>query len=603
MSNQNTYLLLLTIGPVQSFIAQARKTVDLFAGSRILTELTKVGIEQVGENNIIFPCTSQADWKKVNSLPNRFVAELIGTAEEIEQLGIAAENAIRIKFKAISEKALDKAGLQNFPAYEQQIEQHLEIFWSAIPFAEDYKTTYQRLEQVIGSLKNVRNFSQYTYNGLGEIGRKCSIDGERNAIIFRENVKDDGIKTKPFALCRDAQSTHYKLEEGEAISAVSYIKRAYESKQEFPSTSTVALMHVGLVMKEDKDGNESYEKISNWNDQLFFKENVDSNKFIQKVLRESNIPDSKEADIKNTHKRFWKLAEEKGFSGSTNNKYYAVLTFDGDSMGKWLGGDFVVGDLKQFHKDFSIRLSEFAKLANDIIKKSHKGDTIYAGGDDYLGFLNINYLFDVLTDLQVEYKKAVSDPLLPYRKDGKEITFSAGICIAHYKEPLRLVLQEAHKMMDKAKESQDDKNSFGISVIKGSGETLETIWKNNNIDSLRKITLGLIDKEKRTYFSDKYINVLQTEFKRLANAQNSLDNDELLKIELKRTLKRAVNNGEKAQKEEAVKKINNTVWGLYEANKQINGDIDNFFSALNFCRFMQRELCKRTLFEPTKFNN
>lgn len=603
MSDQNKYLFLLTVGPVQSFIAQARKTVDLFSGSRILTELTKVGIEQIGRENIIFPYALQEDWKSVSSLPNRFVAELTGTAEEIEQLGIATEHAIRVKFKAISENALNKAGLQNFPAYEQQIEQHLEIYWSAIPLSEDYKLIYQRLEQVIGALKNVRHISQYTYNGLGEAGRKCSIDGERNAIIYRENVNDNGIKTKPFALCREAHSTNFKLEEGEAISAVSYAKRAYESKQEFPSTSSVALMHVRQGMKHDNDGRELYEKISSWNDQLFYKENVDSNKFVQKILRESNSPILKEADIKDAHKRFWKFAEIKGFSGSTKHKYYAVLTFDGDSMGKWLGGEFVVGDLKQFHNEFSKRLSEFATLANKIIKEVHKGDTIYAGGDDYLGFLNINYLFDVLTELQVAYKEAVSDPLLQYRKDGKEITFSAGICIAHYKEPLRLVLQEAHKMMDKAKESQDDKNCLGISVIKGSGETLETIWKNKCIERLKEITLGLIDKDKRTYFSDKYINVLQTEFKRLANAQNRLDNDQLLEIELKRTLKRAVNNGEKMQKEKAINQMRNYVWGLYQANKELNGDIDNFFSALNFCRFMQRELCKRTFFEPIKLNN
>ncbi len=33
------YLFLFTIGPVQSFIAQARKTRDLYAGSAILGEI------------------------------------------------------------------------------------------------------------------------------------------------------------------------------------------------------------------------------------------------------------------------------------------------------------------------------------------------------------------------------------------------------------------------------------------------------------------------------------------------------------------------------------------------------------------------------------
>ena len=38
MSN---YLFLYTIGPVQSFIAQARKTQDLWCGSTLLSELSR----------------------------------------------------------------------------------------------------------------------------------------------------------------------------------------------------------------------------------------------------------------------------------------------------------------------------------------------------------------------------------------------------------------------------------------------------------------------------------------------------------------------------------------------------------------------------------
>lgn len=36
----SSYLFLFTIGPVQSFIAQARKTRDLYAGSKILGGLS-----------------------------------------------------------------------------------------------------------------------------------------------------------------------------------------------------------------------------------------------------------------------------------------------------------------------------------------------------------------------------------------------------------------------------------------------------------------------------------------------------------------------------------------------------------------------------------
>lgn len=606
MNDKKTYLFLLTISPVQSFIAQARKTQDLYTGSKILTELTKIGIETIGRNNIVFPFSkyaNDADWKAIKSLPNRFVAELSGTENEINQLGINAEKSIRDEFRSISQKALSNAGIKSFLAYEQQIEQHLEIYWAAIELSNDYKATYAKLEQLIGSLKNIRQFSQYSYDGIGEKGRKCSIDGERNAIIYRSNVKTDGSKSKPFALHSEAKETTHKLEEGEALSAVSYTKRAYKEGG-FPSTSSIALMHVHNVMKDPKVAGLCYTLIKETNDQLFYKENIESKKYLEKAIREANGKSNLSPNsIIDCHKSFWEIADKQGFAGSSKHKYFAVLTFDGDSMGKWLGGENVDGDLKAFHNDFSKALSDFAKTASSIIKKDVKGHTVYAGGDDYLGFVNINHLFDVLAELQVAYKKEVSDSLLKYRKDDKEITFSAGICIAHYKEPLRLVLQEAHSMMDKAKDAHDDKNCFGISVIKGSGETLETVWKNDVIDTLKEITIGLIDKEykedknKKIYFSDKYIKVLETEFERLANEQNKLDNNDLLKAELHRTLKRAVNNGEKKEKEAAVKAMEIAILKLYAANTAINEDMTNFFSALNFCRFMQRELCKKTFFE------
>jgi CRISPR-associated protein Cmr2 len=48
-------LLLFTIGPVQSFISQARKTQDLYAGSKLLSVLIGEAIKFVGEDNMIFP--------------------------------------------------------------------------------------------------------------------------------------------------------------------------------------------------------------------------------------------------------------------------------------------------------------------------------------------------------------------------------------------------------------------------------------------------------------------------------------------------------------------------------------------------------------------
>lgn len=70
------HIFILSIGPVQSFIAQARKTQDLYAGSQILSQLVEAGINAIPEldreKELIFPYLN--DNITTKSLPNRFVA-------------------------------------------------------------------------------------------------------------------------------------------------------------------------------------------------------------------------------------------------------------------------------------------------------------------------------------------------------------------------------------------------------------------------------------------------------------------------------------------------------------------------------------------------
>ncbi|MCS6972788.1 MAG: hypothetical protein NZL89_07160, partial [Leptospiraceae bacterium] len=77
------YLVLYTITPVQSFITEARKALDLANGSRLLSELAKIGIETAEQRGakIVFPKLQHniASF----SLPNRFLAEFEGDAEAL----------------------------------------------------------------------------------------------------------------------------------------------------------------------------------------------------------------------------------------------------------------------------------------------------------------------------------------------------------------------------------------------------------------------------------------------------------------------------------------------------------------------------------------
>ncbi len=57
-----------------------------------------------------------------------------------------------------------------------------------------------------------------------------------------------------------------------------------------------------------------------------------------------------------------------------------------------------------------------------------------------LGFVNLQYLFEVMKELREAYEALVSEPVRSKFALQKSLSFSAGVAIAHYKEPLSVVL-------------------------------------------------------------------------------------------------------------------------------------------------------------------
>lgn len=610
------HLFLFTIGPVQSFIAQARKTQDLYAGSRILSELIKAVIDTIGRDKVVFPYANYKtgkEWDAVESLPNRFVA-ILESDTEAQTLGEAAKTAVEAKWADIAQKALPRWNA----AVDAQINQHLDIYWIAQPLSDNYRNDYATLERLMGAVKNSRSFEQFQYNDtIGEQGRKCSLDGERNALFYRKKKvieENSTIRYQTPNFLYAAHEASKRLDRGEALSAVSYTKRLFLPEEEefkkFPSTAEIALLRVLTKMKFNKSAQICMNMLLRVNAQLFFEENVRSPKVIDDILENADEKGLNAKAIKQCYETFWKYAKQEGHS---QLKYYAILTFDGDSMGKWLSGDTnllpekdILGkdiDLQQFQTDFSEKLSEFAKKAKELIDDNNYGKTVYAGGDDYLGFINLNYLLGILIDLRQAYKTMVSEPLEKDYPLLKPLSFSAGVCIAHYKEPLALVLNTARQMQSKAKDTyeQQDKDALAITVIKGSGETAETVWKNDQTTKLLQILQhfqgeegkeGIDDKGWR--FSNKLVVVLQQEFKRLTDTNNTLTVDtDLLKHEITRISQRQY-NGDKKLKSTKCANLSKLLFDLYKESNEAN--IDNYFAALDILRFLNRQLDEQHLY-------
>ena len=259
------YLFLFTIASPQAFIAQARKTHDLYAGSQIISELTGKSMEAVLQegngNAIVFP--SIASWSK----PNRFLAKVF--SDDIQGFGKNIEVAARTRWVQLAVDAFQSVGqslelqiidetlipfLSNRTCLEiikktssvaaRQIAEFPDIYWAAIVYrdGDDYATKVAELERLLSGVKNVRKFCQLDEP---EGSRKCALDGERTALFYRVAVSASGKNPKPNFLSRESKSVMASLDSGEALSAVSLVKRLYRKNNvRFPSTAEIALMHI-----------------------------------------------------------------------------------------------------------------------------------------------------------------------------------------------------------------------------------------------------------------------------------------------------------------------------------------------------------------------
>jgi len=358
----------------------------------------------------------------------------------------------------------------------------------------------------------------------------------------------------------------------------------------------------------------------------FYEENLTEKKIKNELGVEIDIQKIKE--LKDLLKN--KLYEQAG----KPKKYYAILYLDGDNMGKWLSGELLPKiqyaynskvwkelpeDFKKdlqiyapnkiltpaIHSAISTALKNYAiEFVRKIVEEDHLGKLIYAGGDDVLAFVNLKDLFDVMEKLRWafsghikfengEIKVDTSNNSGFVLKDGvyyltmgKNATCSMGVVIAHYKEPLKIVIDKVFEMNKKAKKA--GRNRFVICLLKHSGEERVGIaeWKVGDClttEILKKLTNMMNrENEDRKYISDRFIQKFKIEFYKLKN--NSLP-QELIDGELKRLISRAYNGPEEEGKDfvnlffnEAQKLLRETI-----------DDIDNFTNLLEIASFMNKE--------------
>jgi len=487
------YLFTLTISPVQSFIAQARKSQDLFAGSEILSQLMGKVLETFTKEERIFPQNKEA-------VSNKIVVKLENkTEDEIKKIGKDLEEKINsIFFNAIFKET---------NCYDSALKDFFQVFWVAVELKENYQGSYKQLERNLGAVKNLRTFKQEPPQ---ESGQKCSLCGERNGLFYNSDERPKYIVKKATRVI-DAQ-----IKENETVCLICYTKRKCEinnvDKEKFPLLADIV------------------------------------------VLNKESKPQDAEAFLD---------------ANPSEKKHYALLHFDVDNLGKTLSGLDADGQIK-----LSTALGDFALKAKTIVDTQNNNIentrcTIYAGGDDFLGFVNLAYLFEVMQEIKDAFREAKAS--LPY-----ELTFSTSIVIAHYKAPLHKVLDYSRELLEESKNHFEDKkkNGVGIMVMSSNAIISKTICRYEDIGLLKELKTAEIAKNihfKLATIFDYLGEMSYDEF---------LTQKAMIEVEIKRLLNREKPNFEKDEELKELHKKLISFFGNQTKGDSYTIDFDNFIGYL-----------------------
>lgn len=488
----NTKILHFSLGPVQGFVAQARRTRDFWTGSFLLSWLTGQAIYKVilAGGEVIFPDIENDDLMTairldrqprkipaVASLPNRFMARV-----PVDFSPERCQQAVLKAWREIAEVVFNKyilpcedLGFRTREIWDRQIEGFWDIIW-----VEGEET------RLLDRRKNWRGHVPTI-----EPGDKCTLMGSFQELsgYTRSVSREERERQDIFWKAVEGKVKH-NLRRHERLCAIAFLKRMFPSVSEeaisgsvpnsYPSTSSLASVHwLDQVSAAQPDlcnrfaskaialGKISEDKVclvsrlKKERPQLADFYDLDPNCFFASSLENDNQWEDISPEIRNLRYELKELLNQFKFVPSP---FYAMLMMDGDKMGKLLSENSGLTD------KISKALGEFSRAVPGIVEK-YNGVCVYAGGDDVLAMFPLEDALPASVALRERYLKAFADARTeePSLNEIDNATISAAIIYSHQNTPLQLVIGYAHNALDKVAKEDTGRDSLAIKVLKSSG--------------------------------------------------------------------------------------------------------------------------------------
>ncbi len=469
-----THVLVIKAGPVQGFIAQARRTRDLWYGSQLLSRVSQAMARalQQAQARLVFPHPDQLK-DASTGVANKLVALVEGDPRE------AARGARHAARELLLEDARKVFTPRNeallIPGAEKLVREQLETFlelhaaWAPVDGGGDYASALAEAEAALEARRALHEFAPWAEAPPAGT-HKSSLDGARPSVLRRERHKGGPWR-------------QYRIGAREELDALGLLKRAGGNPGQF-----VPVPSVGLAAWLDTARRKHSEALSRvvqvCAERGFTRVHRPELPWVEAFPHDGQLmlpgrwqPYFEEFAAEGTEREAAQEAARFGSQrvqplygaiGQEPFPYVACLVADGDHMGTCLqqlarrGGHVA-------HQRLSHALAAFTVRARGIVE-AHRGVLVYAGGDDVLAFVCPPDAPACARALSQAFQSTLAEAL-----EGTDVTrptLSVGLGIGHVLESLGGLLDLGRRAEQAAKDA--GRNALAILVAKHAGR--ERLW-------------------------------------------------------------------------------------------------------------------------------
>ncbi|WP_396911947.1 type III-B CRISPR-associated protein Cas10/Cmr2 [Mycolicibacterium sp.] len=541
-------LVIVTLPGVQRFVAESRRTADLFVSSRLMSELANALIAAVPRGGLVLPLTGGPGGEDDPAgEPNRVVA--VARPGEGAALARTMCEAVRGAWR-VHDPMNEVIG---FP----------DVQWVSVPpGAGGYAAQWSRAQELLAQRKRSRDFAFAPI----PVQRVCTLTGRW------PGTREQGPGRR-----------------SEYLSKIGRIKRGYRGAERFPSTWSIAsapyragiiaaaagserlrravedLQEAAEMLQDDVRSNDPRRPVSvSWrggNLPGMPREDDPALRWLRSVegswcepatwdpesLRlDHGLPAEPDRDICGlgaaAASDLRRAAERAQVAAPS--AYLAVIAQDADRMGESLSRTDLGQALRSWHGEASRALRAAGELQREAVEApDHLGRVVYAGGDDLLALAPLAHAMRAASASYGAFRRALAGEL-------PDATASTAVVFFHVSSPLQSAVAAAQDLLEKAKAHH--RPGLGVAVMRRGGERASWIsrWHTASGGVVLEHLETLVESMRGGALSARLAMGLERDRDELSTL-----NEEWLKMELTR---RAVRHGVSDQGAEALLELMRT---------------------------------------------